>query len=43
MSSPKKRLVQSKSGLRIMYSKDSERSPFELSEPEWIKDNQVSK
>ncbi|KAG7168885.1 Zinc finger FYVE domain-containing protein 21-like, partial [Homarus americanus] len=33
-----KRLVRSKSGLRIIPLNDCDRSPFELSEPEWIPD-----
>ncbi|XP_063613067.1 zinc finger FYVE domain-containing protein 21-like [Penaeus indicus] len=33
-----KRLVRSKSGLRIIPLKDTDRSPFELREPEWIPD-----
>ncbi|KAF2362143.1 Zinc finger FYVE domain-containing protein 21 C-terminal [Trinorchestia longiramus] len=39
-SSPSgKRLVRSKSGLRIIPANDNERSPFELVEPEWVPDN----
>ncbi|XP_018026157.1 zinc finger FYVE domain-containing protein 21 [Hyalella azteca] len=33
-----KRLVKSKSGLRIIPANENERSPFELAEPEWIPD-----
>ncbi|XP_045592473.1 zinc finger FYVE domain-containing protein 21 [Procambarus clarkii] len=33
-----KRLIRSKSGLRIVPLNDSDRSPFELREPEWIPD-----
>lgn len=36
-----KRLVRSKSGLRIIPLKDTDRSPFELREPEWIPDKMV--
>ena len=37
-----KRLVRSKSGLKKIPLNDYERSPFELTEPEWIPDKQVS-
>ncbi|KAK4304524.1 hypothetical protein Pmani_023517 [Petrolisthes manimaculis] len=39
-SSPGKRLVRSKSGLRIIPISETDRSPFELREPEWIPDKQ---
>ncbi|KAG0726334.1 Zinc finger FYVE domain-containing protein 21 [Chionoecetes opilio] len=39
-TSPGKRLLRSKSGLRIVPMSESDRSPFELKEPEWIPDKQ---
>ncbi|KAK8392249.1 hypothetical protein O3P69_017679 [Scylla paramamosain] len=39
-SSPGKRLLRSKSGLRIVPMSECDRSPFELKEPEWIPDKQ---
>ncbi|KAL7640897.1 UNVERIFIED_CONTAM: hypothetical protein RMT77_008034 [Armadillidium vulgare] len=41
MSTTEKRLIRSKSGLKILPIKENKRSPFELSEPEWMKDNQT--
>ena len=38
-----KRLIRSKSGLRIIPLNDSDRSPFELIEPAWIPDEEVCK
>lgn len=40
-SSPGKRLLRSKSGLRIVPMSEGDRSPFELKEPEWIPDKLV--
>ena len=37
-----KRLVRSKSGLKKIPLNDYERSPFELREPEWVPDKEVS-
>ncbi|XP_050717853.1 zinc finger FYVE domain-containing protein 21-like isoform X2 [Eriocheir sinensis] len=37
-SSPGKRLLRSKSGLKIVPMSEGDRSPFELKEPEWIPD-----
>lgn len=37
-----KKLVRSRSGLRIIASSENDRSPFELCEPPWIPDVEVS-
>lgn len=37
-----KRLIRSKSGLRIIPLNEGDRSPFELGEPEWIPDEEAS-
>lgn len=37
-----KKLVKSKSGLRIVSSDEADHSLFELSEPHWIADKEVS-
>ena len=43
MSAPGgKRLVNSKSGLKIQWQHDKDASPWELAEPQWIPDTQVS-
>jgi len=36
-----KKLIRSKSGLRIVVTNDEHRSPFLLCEPQWIPDNEV--
>jgi len=36
-----KKLIKSKSGLRIVVTNDEYRSPFLLCEPQWIPDNEV--
>ena len=36
-----KRLVKTKSGLRMINIIDDERSPFEIDEPEWKPDSEV--
>lgn len=36
-----KKLVRSKSGLRIVAHEQSGKSPFELTEPAWIPDAEV--
>lgn len=42
MSAPAgKRLIRSKSGLRIIPLNEMDRSPFELGEPAWIPDEEV--
>lgn len=40
MASPEKKLVRSKSGLRIVTVDEEEASPFLLLEPHWIPDNE---
>lgn len=40
-SSPGKRLLRSKAGLKIVPMSEGDRSPFELKEPEWIPDKLV--
>ncbi|CAL4063008.1 unnamed protein product [Meganyctiphanes norvegica] len=40
MSTVGKKLIRSKSGLRIVPLSDSDRSPFELREPEWVPDKE---
>ena len=37
-----KKLVRSKSGLKIVALDDNSKSPFLLPEPQWIPDNQVN-
>lgn len=37
----KKRLVKSRSGLKIVNLDDECTSPFELTEPFWVPDNEV--
>ena len=41
MATTEKKLVRSKSGLRMVTVDDEEASPFLLLEPEWIPDNEV--
>jgi hypothetical protein len=41
MATTQKKLVRSKSGLRMVTVDDEEASPFLLLEPEWIPDNEV--
>jgi len=36
-----KKLIKSKSGLRIVVTNDEYRSPFLLCEPQWIPDSEV--
>jgi hypothetical protein len=36
-----KKLIKSKSGLRIVVTNDKYRSPFLLCEPQWIPDSEV--
>ena len=36
-----KRLVNSKSGLKILCQHDKDASPWELAEPQWILDTEV--
>jgi hypothetical protein len=36
-----KKLIKSKSGLRIVVTNDDYRSPFLLCEPQWIPDSEV--
>ena len=36
-----KKLIKSKSGLRIVVTNDKYKSPFILCEPQWIPDNEV--
>lgn len=36
-----KKLIKSKSGLRIVVTNDKYRSPFILCEPQWIPDSEV--
>jgi hypothetical protein len=36
-----KKLIKSKSGLRIVVTNDKYRSPFVLCEPQWIPDSEV--
>ncbi|KAJ8308159.1 hypothetical protein KUTeg_013033 [Tegillarca granosa] len=40
MAAPEKKLVKSKSGLRMVPVKDIHTSPFTLSEPPWVPDNE---
>ncbi|GAB6018527.1 Zinc finger FYVE domain-containing protein 21 [Chamberlinius hualienensis] len=42
MAEKNKKLVRSKSGLRMVSSVESTRCPFELCEPPWIADNECS-
>lgn len=37
-----KKLIKSKSGLRIVATNDEYKSPFFLCEPQWIPDSEVS-
>jgi hypothetical protein len=37
-----KKLIKSKSGLRIVATNDEYKSPFLLCEPQWIPDSEVS-
>lgn len=37
-----KKLIKSKSGLRIVATNDDYKSPFFLCEPQWIPDSEVS-
>jgi len=37
----RKKLIKSKSGLRIVLVNEKYRSPFLLGEPNWVPDNQV--
>ena len=41
MADAGKKLVRSKSGLRMVSVEDKDTSPFQLDEPPWIPDNQV--
>lgn len=41
MASCDKKLVKSKSGLRMVTVKDEFKSPFLISEPSWIDDGEV--
>ena len=41
MADAGKKLVRSKSGLRMVSVEDKDTSPFQLEEPPWIPDNQV--
>lgn len=42
MAAPEKKLVRSKSGLRMVTVDDDETSPFLLMEPPWVPDNEVN-
>lgn len=36
-----KKLIKSKSGLRIVTEKEEQRSPFIIQEPQWVPDKEV--
>ena len=42
MATGDKKLVRSKSGLKIVSMSDDSRSPITIPEPPWVPDNQVS-
>ena len=41
MEGPEKKLVRTKSGLRMVPVNENDNSPFTLSEPPWVPDDEV--